>query len=220
MIFYFYFLLYGQLFLPFALSPFIIYPVCRAFHSGLIAVSDPAIRVTPMNPWELMHQILWRRLRWWIVGWSLALVLYIGFFFLVRYHRIFFGERLKYFLYWLSYPAAIIGLGSFLVASCVIRARRRVKFAFLFWATYGIGSLLYFLTLVGTLLVVLLYPFPPFLILDMSPRGYDIGVGNTQGVMASIAYWSSLIGVAITVLIWRLAHKKGGKWFRFEGADP
>ena len=208
------------------LSPFIIYPVCRAFRSGLIAVRDPAFRVTPQNPWKLMHQILWRRLRWWIVGWSLVLVLYIDFF--ARYFGDIYSEAndseaLALLLVGLSIPAAVIGLGSLLATSCTPFAARLINSTFLVLTTWLTGSLAYLVLLISVLSIIFA--------LTWAGLGRFVFVGYSSLMdapgppgdisfyflwMVSAVLWSLPISVAIAILIWRSAHKKGEKWFRFE----
>ena len=174
-----------------ALSLFIIYPVCRAFHSGLIAVRDPALGVPPLNTWELMDEILWRELRWWIQCWSLVFVLYCGIFLLLLLDEIK-RQPLQSILMGLALPAATIGLGSLLVASCVFWAPRRVGFTSLLLTTWLTGSLACFVSLISA--VLLTAPLESL----------------------SLAFWSTSIGVLIAVRFWSSAHRRGDQWFRFE----
>lgn len=211
-----YFLFFSPFIVAAAISLFIIFPVCRAFHSGLIAVRDPAIRVTPQNSWDLMDQILWRRLRWWIVGWSLGLVLYSGIFFLLSLADLM-HPPLTPLLDGLSLPVAIIGLGSLLVASCIIWAPRRSSFAHLFLTTWLTGSLAYLVSIVSAALLMALFleaGLKQFVIVEVRTWRYDPGV--MYGAIVFVVFWSTLINVPIAVLLWRSARKKREKWFRFE----
>ena len=196
-----------------ALSLLIIYPVCRAFHSGLIAVRDPAFRDVPQNPWELMDQILWRELRWWIQCWSLVFVLYSGMFFLLNVDD-FKDEPLQSILVGLSFPALIIGLGSLLVASCIFWAPRRIGFTSILLTTWLTGSLAYLVSLICSyLLVIDSYGTVLERFVIVGVRRGGLSPGN---MFLSTVIWSTLINVLIAILFWRSAHKKGDRWFRFE----
>ena len=146
------------------------------------------------------------------MGWSLVFVLYSGVFFLVL--MVDDPEPVELSLYGLSFPAGIIGLGSLLMASCIIWAPRRRSFASLLLTTWLSGSVAYLVSLISAVLLLTLSD--RFVIVDMSPTGYDPGFGNIAGAMVSIVSWSTLINVLIGILFSWLAHKKGEKWFRFE----